>query len=144
MGNLDRPCDWLEADGVAHRIVRGEKSVAAIEQMKREPRGSGERRRDGEGTGLGLIIGNKGRLRHIASTGRIAHHMDSGLHLRLECRWIDRAPARLISQADLLRALAGHLRGYDIGDRGLERLTRSLDRSFPHIDRRYPAGELGR
>src|SRR5256885_11490359 len=54
VGDLDSPGDGLEADGVAHRIVGGEKSVAAVEQMRREPRGSGQRLRDGEGTGLGL------------------------------------------------------------------------------------------
>src|SRR6266540_290906 len=79
VGDLDRPGDGLEADGVAHRIVGGEKSVAAVEQMRPEPRGSGEGRGDGECTGLGLAIGNKRRLRHVAATGRIAHDMDSGL-----------------------------------------------------------------
>jgi hypothetical protein len=50
----------------------------------------------------------------------------------------------MIHEADLLRELAGHLRGYDICDRGLECVVRRLDESLPHVDRHYPTSELGR
>ena len=123
------PSASLRSDGVAHGIVGGEKSEARIEQVGRGRLRSAQCRRDGEGARLGLGIGAKRRLRHIASTGCIADDMDTWSELRFERHRIDRAPTRLIRQPRSLRQFAGDLRRDDIGDAGVEGTVRRPNQS---------------
>src|ERR1700730_8131566 len=79
IGDFDRPGHRLEIDGIAYRVIGGQKRKACIEQMRRALLGSGQCRRDGEGTGFSLAIGDKSRLRHVPSIGRIADDMNPGV-----------------------------------------------------------------